>query len=155
MDKSEYITTTNAVFSHSPAGHGNLVEFTNYTNDGVVAIAKDDVGILGFGIASGITPTQLVLSAVAELNQLMSYGHYWLAEGADNDHWSLVCGFKFAYELINPQFVIELASGLANYSGSIIDVARQKLGETPHQSYWLMGDASPETKAFVLLGHLG
>lgn len=155
MDKSQYIAMTNAVFSRSPAGHGNFAEFTNYTNDGVVAIAKDDVGILGFGIASGITPTQLVLSAVAELNQLMTYGHYWLAEGADNDHWTLVCGFKFQYELVTEQLVIELAAGTMNYSGSIIDVARQKLGETPHQPYWQMGDASPETKAFVLLGHLG
>jgi hypothetical protein len=44
MDKSQYIAMTNAVFSRSPAGHGNLADFTNYTNDGAVAIAKDDVG---------------------------------------------------------------------------------------------------------------
>jgi hypothetical protein len=154
MNKSEYIATTNMVFSHSPAGHGNLADFTNYTYDGVVAIAKDDVGVLGFGIASGITPTQPVLSAVNELNCLMTYGHYWLAEGADNDNWSLVCGFKFPYELVTEQLVIELAAGTMNHSGSIVDVARQKLGETPHRPYWV-GDASPETKAFVLIGHLG
>jgi hypothetical protein len=154
MNRSEYIGTTNAVFSHSSAGHGTLAEFTNYTNDGVAAIAKDNVGILGFGIASAITPSQPVLSAIHELNCLMDYGHYWLAEGADNNNWSLVCGFKFAYELVNEQFVIELAAGLMNHSGSIIGVARQKLGDTPHMEYWL-GDASPETKAFVLLGHLG
>ncbi len=154
MNKDDFLGITRAVFSRSPAGYGEIADFVRYTNDGVCAIGSDDVGRLGFGIASGITPDFRIMSAVAELSQLMSYGHYWLAQGADNNNWSLVCGFKFPYEFIEPRYVGEVATAMVNYSRSIIDVGLQKIAQTPHRPYWSAG-VSPEAQAFVLLGHLG
>lgn len=157
VNKDDFLGITHAVFSRSPAGHGDLAGFVNYTNDGVCAIGGDDVGRLGFGIAAGITPDFSVLSAVGELCCLMNYGHFWLAEGADNNNWSLVCGFKFPYDAIEPRYVGEIATGMVHNSRGIIDVALQKLDQTPHRPYWqpTTPDLSPETQAFVLIGHLG
>lgn len=154
MNKLEFAKITDFVFANCSAGNGNLAGTVNFTRDGVVAIAGENVGTLGFGIASAITPTREVLVVVDELNQQMNYGHYWLAEGSDNQNWSLVCGFKTQYELSDPQQLTHLAAGIATGHHSISNVALEKMKNIEHRRYWL-ADVEAEPQALVLLDHLG
>lgn len=126
----------------------------DYTNDGVVCIAGEDTGKLGFGMASGIRATSEVLEVVSSLNRLMPFGHFWLAPGSDDDHWSLICGFKFRYDLVSPDYVIEVMVAMINHNGALIDAVRQQLNHFPHEEYWV-GDSTAGAEALLLVGHLG
>lgn len=91
---------------------------------------------------------------VDQLNQQMNYGHYWLAEGSDNQNWSLVCGFKTQYDISDPELVANLAAGIATGHHAIANVALEKLRSIEHRRYWL-SDVEAEPQVLVLLGHLG
>ncbi|MBC2898436.1 hypothetical protein [Rhodococcus sp. 4CII] len=154
MDQAQFLAAIEAVFAQSPSGSGNLIDRMHYTNDGVLGTASETCGTIGFGIAAEISPSQNVLSTVSDLNRLMTFGHYWLAEGADNSNWSLVCGFKFQHETSNVQQVIEISAGLVQHSRVIVDSAREQLGDASHRQYWL-DDVPAEAQALILTGHLG
>ncbi|WP_241548420.1 hypothetical protein [Gordonia alkanivorans] len=155
MDQTQFGYLTKSVFSRSASGADELVPFIQYTNDGVLAIGGESTGKLGFGIASGLTPTPELLVVVDEINKLMDFGHYWLAEGSDNRHWSLVCGFKFPYATTSPEHVGELAAGVVSGGrAALVNVVRGKLAKMRHDEYWLEGE-DPGAQALVLTSHLG
>ena len=154
MDRVTFEELAKEMLALSPHGFGELTPSHSFTNDGVVMLTQDeDRALVGFGIASSITPTFEVLAAVAKLNQRMTYGHYWLAEGSTNDHWSLVCGFKFPYGMLERQEVGQLLNGLVQHNASMIGAAREALGDAHSTPYWT-GD-SLGASALVLIGHLG
>ncbi|MXP20210.1 hypothetical protein GIY30_02340 [Gordonia sp. HNM0687] len=149
IDATQYQQLTRAVFANASVGAGELTPMIQYTSSGVLAIAGESVGRIGFGIASEISPTAALLEILDETNKLMDFGHYWLAAGADNENWSLVCGFKIPYATATAEHVVELASGIANGgSDAIANVVRQKIASTPHRPYWL-DDTDPGAQALV------
>lgn len=152
MDEDSYLGLVREIFAHSPHGSDDLVGRLHFTFDGVLASASSSCGKLGFGVASGITPTSAVLSIVEDLNRLMSFGHYWLAAGADDSNWSLVCGFKIPYES-DLRATGDLIAGIMQHNGALVAAVREKLGEIPHDPYWL-SDAEPGAQALVLTSHL-
>lgn len=154
MDQEEFRGLAKAIFEHSPAGSDDLMERVHFTNDGVLAIAAESTGKVGFGVASGITVTEDVLTVIHDLNRLMPFGHYWLAPGSDSSNWSLICGFKFQYESISSEHVVEIVVALMKHNGAIVDAVRQKLSDAPHSPYWLQ-ELNSGPQAIVLTGHLG
>lgn len=154
MDQSEFGRVVENVFSHSPHGSGNLAGLIHYTNDGVLGIAGEQVGKLGFGIASGLTAMTSVVGITSDLNRLMNFGHYWLAEGSDKHHWSLVCGFKFQYETSSTQHIMEISVAVMQHSSAMARAAIDQLREIPHEPYW-QSSASFDASALVLTTHLG
>ncbi|MDS1113282.1 hypothetical protein RD149_05835 [Gordonia westfalica] len=156
MDQDKFGYLTKSVFSRSATGAGEFVSTLQYTNDGVLAIAGESTGKLGFGIASNLTPSPELLMVVDECNKLMDFGHYWLAEGSDNRHWCLICGFKLPYATTAPEHVVDLAAGVAINGGraALVNVIRAKLANIRHQEYWLDGE-DPGAQALVLTSHLG
>ena len=154
MERVEFGELLKGVFAHSPAGSGEVADRVYYTGDGVLGIVSDRTGKIGFGVTSGLTPTRSVLSAVDELNRRMNFGHYWLAPGADESNYSLVCGFKFQYETVTADHVVETAVALMRYHSTLAEAARQALGDAVHRPYWL-DDVEAGTQALLLVGHLG
>lgn len=154
MDEAEFRSTVRAVFAHSPSGSDSILDRVHYTNDGLLAIASESTGKVGFGVAAGLTATPEVLSTVDDLNRLMTFGHYWLAPGADSSNYSLICGFKFQYDAFTTEQVIELVVGLMQHGGVLAQAARRQLGDVPHREYWIEG-VSPGAQALALTGHLG
>lgn len=153
MNEETYRELVKEVFAESPHGADNLLDHLHFTNDGLLASSSESCGTLGFGIASGITPTPEILSIVADVNRLMTFGHYWLAAGADNSNWSLVCGFKFPYATSDPKATADLMVGIMQHNGALIATVRQQLGDISHEPYWF-SDAESGPQAFVLVGHL-
>ncbi|KAA9392885.1 hypothetical protein FCK90_15110 [Kocuria coralli] len=153
LDEQSFRDLAMNIFLHSPHGADSLIDRLLFTNDGVIATASESCGTLGFGIASGVTLTAEVLSVVEDLNRLMVYGHYWLASGADNNNWSLVCGFKFPYDQVDPQATANLIARIMRHNGDLVLAVRQRLENIPHRPYWLP-DATAGAQAIVLVGHL-
>ncbi|WP_417288359.1 hypothetical protein [Corynebacterium variabile] len=155
IDKDAYQGIMKEFFSHSLHGRGELGDgFVQYTNDGVLAIAAESTGRIGFGVAGCITPTMDVLTIVDTLNRTMGFGHYWLSPGAGDSDWSLICGFKFQYPTADPEDIAGIALGLMQSHGAIVDQARRNLAGVLHKPYWSAADA-PGTQALVLVSHLG
>ncbi|SNU02181.1 hypothetical protein SAMN06298212_12718 [Ruaniaceae bacterium KH17] len=155
MDQQQFRELLREVYALSPAGNGELGDgFAFYSNDGVLSVCGESSGSLGFGIMSGLTPTFELLAAVARLNERMTYGHYWLAEGADNSNWSLICGFKFPYANADRQRAGELIYGVLQSHGAMADAARAEIGDVPSRPYVAMPE-NPEAQAIILMGHLG
>jgi hypothetical protein len=154
VGQEEFRELIRGVFAHSPAGSGDIADRVFFTRDGVLGIAADSTGKIGFGVASALTPTHSLLSAVDDLNRRMDFGHYWLAPGADENNYSLVCGFKFQYETVSTEHVVEIAVALMRYHGAVIDAARQTLGSAEHEPYW-RDDVGVDAQALVLTSHLG
>jgi hypothetical protein len=154
MDKDEFSALMRVVFEQAPAGGGEFMGgFGFVTQDGVLAIPGDASGVVGFGIAAELTPTPLLLAGINDANRLMTFGHYWLAEGSDNDHWVLVCGFKFPYSTSSRDDVGQVVAGVTRSHGAIAAAVLEKIGDTPHRRYWL-ADTDADTQGFVLMTHL-
>lgn len=153
MNEQFFTEIVRDIFAQSTYGADSLTDKLQFTNDGVLGAASESGGTLGFGIASAITPSAEVLSIVEDLNRLMTYGHYWLAAGADNCNWSLVCGFKFPYDQADYQATANLIGGIMQHNGALISAVRQKLEDIPHRPYWST-DVEAGAQAFVLVGHL-
>lgn len=153
LDQNEFTALTAAIFEQSDAGSGNLLDRYNFTNDGVLAVCSEETGRVGFGIASDMSPSPELVEKIGDLNRLMQFGHYWLSRGADDDHWVLVFGMKFPYEVVSRDHVIELVAALTQHHGAISESVRNHLGDTPHRAY-TVDASSPDASALVLMGHL-
>lgn len=154
MDRSHFLKIVKMVFAESPHQSGDLLGSSIFTNDGVLALGGGQSGKIGFGVASGLTPTPELLGKVGDVNRLMGFGHYWLAPGATNDNWSLIGGFKFPYDICSDDFVLEISVMLMNHSSALVTGVREQIAHIPHQQYWL-ADAAPGAQALVLTSHLG
>lgn len=154
MEQADFTAIVRSVFKHSPTGSDDLSDTVSFTEDGLLAIAAEDSGTIGFGVASGIAVNAEVLSTVETLTRQMNFGRYWLAPGVDADDYALVCGFTFPYEATACQQVIDLAVALTRHHRSLADEARQRLAGTTHSAYWT-SDAPSEAQARMLSAHLG
>jgi hypothetical protein len=154
VEKSDFEQLVRGIFAHSPAGSDDFIGMAFFTNDGVLAIPSESTGKIGFGIATGITPTSGLLSTIGDLNRLMTFGHYWLAPGSDDDHWSLICGFKFQYDTVGAEHVAEIAAAVMKHNATLIASVRSQIEDVPHREYWL-SDGQPGAQAIALMSHLG
>lgn len=99
MERGEARVLVGAVLDRfRPGGWYEILPGVLYTDDGLVVSGLSDTRMLiGFGISTGLTPSSALLREVAELNERNQIGHVWLAPGADDEHWSSICGFKLVY----------------------------------------------------------
>ncbi len=153
MHQEAFKAMVEEIFALSPHGHDNIAGLIHFTNDGVLATASESCGTVGFGIASGMTVSHDVLSVIEKINRTMTFGHYWLAEGADANNWSLICGFKFSYDHSDLQATGNLIFTLMQHSGSLASAVQQQLGDAPYRPYWLP-DVGNMAQALVLTGQL-
>lgn len=153
MDQTEFYSLIAAIFERSDAGAGNLADRYQFTNDGVLAVCSEEVGTVGFGVASDLTPTPELVEKVCDLNRLMMFGHYWLSAGSDENHWVLVSGMKFNYDLAPTEYIGKMVSTVMRHHAVLSERVRDYLGDTPHHSYEV-GTSAPDVHAFALMGHL-
>ena len=126
------------------------------SNNGLLTIVDDERVIMGFGILFGLTPTYEILSTVSNWNRLNMVGHYWLAEGSDNDNWSLVCGFKHIRKWESVQSLTIKLENVAEVYDTLLatSVARaENFGD--EQPYWdLSGSREIYVQGVGLAMHL-
>jgi hypothetical protein len=153
MNQADFARLVAAIFDRIGPGSGELMDRYHYTNDGVLAVCAEEVGKVGFGIASQFSLTSDLVEKVSDLNRRMQFGHYWLSRGADDSNWLLIFGMKFHYESVSSEHVIDLVAAVANHHAAIADSVRDYLSDFSHQPYRVDG-SSPDAAALVLMGHL-
>ena len=158
VGQAESLEVVNYVYNKVfPQFYQQSLPMVSVSNNGLLTFTSDNKIVMGFGILCELTPTYDILSSVATWNQTNRVGHYWLAEGSDDEHWSLVCGFKY---LLNWESAPTLAIKLENVAeayDTLLDanVSRAKnFGGSP---YWTpSNDSESEINscALVLVSHL-
>ena len=156
MDKVEFRQMCEELVRQRWQGQeATLMPGTICTPDGVAILGgSDSRGIVGFGVASGLTPSPGLLAAISDLNRLSMIGHLWLAQGKDQDNWSLVCGWKFFYSLCHPEAT---AAYVDSILGAVDDLRStfwsqvEPFGGRPYME----GMDNPTTALVILMGHLG
>lgn len=153
MDRDTFTQLAATVFEQSNHGSGEMVGHLYYTNDGVIAAASEETGRIGFGVVSGLTPTAQLLTIISGINRLMTFGHYWLAPGSNENDWALVCGFKIQYDSSTIETVGPLLAATMRHNSVLIDAVKEELAETPYTTYW-DNSSDKQTQAFALVGQL-
>lgn len=153
MEREHFSGLVQAIFAKSNFGAGVLGDRWFFTNDGILAVAGDEIGKVGFGVACGLKVTQSLLESVDQLNRSMQYGHYWLSPGRDEENWSLICGFKFPYLNVTEDTVINICIALVQHNSALISAVRKGLDSEPHRQYWV-DETEPPAQALVLISHL-
>lgn len=158
VSQTESLEIVNYVYNKVfPQFYTQSLPMISVSNNGLLTFASDNKIVMGFGILSGLIPTYEILSSVANWNQTNRVGHYWMAEGSDNEHWSLVCGFKY---LLNWESAPTLAIKLENVAeayDTLLDanVSRAKgFGGSPYWTPLNNSESAINACALVLVGHL-
>lgn len=128
-----------------------------YTTDGLLFLSLTEglAARVGFGIASGLTASQELLSLVTDFNKLNQVGHVWLAPGADEHNWSLVCGFKFVFSWHERDDLIGALATVVSGHAALRDMCWSKVSAFGGQPYWNAGPDDAGAHALVLMSHLG
>jgi hypothetical protein len=158
MEYTEARGLAGAVLDHvMPGNWHEMMPGFQYTDDGIVISSFSETRtLIGFGISSGLTPTTALLHEIADLNQRNKIGHVWLAPGADDEHWSLICGFKVVYLWHDAETFMQTIATIVNSHHALLDMCFEKLAPYGGSRYWDELDAvEPGARALVLLSHLG
>lgn len=125
------------------------------SQDGFCTIATDHKVTAGFGVFRNLTPSTGLLSTIATHNQRNRVGHYWLAEGSDNDHWSLICGFKFLPNWESQETLITKLSNVTQSYPALLSAITEETKQFAGSPYWQPNkETDADTYALVLLSHL-
>jgi hypothetical protein len=157
VSQAEAIHAAELIYSQAFEGQfESLMSGHFVSNDGLSLVISEQKAIQGFGITSGLTPTPKLLSSVCEWNERNMVGHYWLAEGSDNEHWSLVCGFKYLLEWETLETWTAKIGGICGAYGTLSTTNIGRAREFGGEPYWQsMSSTDVGAAGLVLLGHLG
>lgn len=124
------------------------------SHNGLLTIATEEKIIAGFGILHKLTPTTEMLSAIATWNQQNRVGHYWLAEGSDNNHWSLLCGFKHLPSWESGATLLAKLRDIAAAYDALLDGSLARAKGFGGEVYWNPEQGTNFAQCLVLLSHL-
>jgi hypothetical protein len=112
--------------------------------------------IMGFGVLSSLSPSHDLLATIDRWNRLTHVTHAWLAEGADNDHWSLMLGLKLPYMWMTEDTCRQaMYTALTNQASlTALALNEQNFGAFGGAPY-LPEDLGRPSRAFIMMGHLG
>lgn len=157
VPQAEAIQAAESVYTQAFEGKfESLMPGHFVSNDGLSLLITEQKAIHGFGIMSSLTPTAKLLSTVCEWNQRNMVGHYWLAEGSDNEHWSLVCGFKYLLDWETLETWLAKIGQICGAYETLYRTNFERAQEFGGEPYWQsMSSASIGAAGLVLFGHLG
>mgnify|MGYP000849400250 FL=1 len=125
------------------------------SDSGLLTVVTEQRVTLGFGILRELTPSFDLLAAIESWNQKNLLGHYWLVAGSDNNHWSLVCGFKYVPNWESPESLTVKLSNVAEAYSVLLEAYAGQAEKFGGRNYWsVANDTSIGALGLVLMSHL-
>lgn len=159
IERRDAATITEFMFNNSfNEEYHRLSPWAFIGRSGLCAIISENNAILGYGVSCRLTPTSQLLAAISDWNRTMRVGNYWLAEGGNNQNWSLVCGFKY---YLDWEVMDTFAAKIGNVCGAydtLLDRSKELASQFGGESYWetMTSDGiNARGAGLILVGHIG
>jgi hypothetical protein len=156
VHKSEFVEVVNRLVAAKCSGRAVTVldGLVYLPNDSVFSLVDEELGVFGFGIASGLSLSPNLVAAVSKMNRQSRMGGCWIAEGARDGTFSVVFGMKFFYGLSHPQAAEAQAQGVYDAAPSLRDWYFSYL-EGLSAANFLERETDVTRRSFALVSYLG